>query len=238
MIKYVRIHDDNGGNMKKNKLLLTSGVMLTISGGLSIFVSMLYGVMYYILALSLNGYGAFINNGSASSCTVFGICLLTFGIMLLSTKQENLNRSRGFIITVQVLAYVFGGLMIVLEYVLCGLCAIAGAIFLSVYISKTSNKSISVTPHTSNVSSTGDVKMDKIMAVYNLYEKGFLKKAEMEQMVASIRGEEKVDKNVTTNEVMVETKTTADVETKENVEANKDIKETNTQNKEEGNDEN
>lgn len=237
MIKYVRIHDDSGGNMKKNKLLLTSGVMLAISGGLSIFVSMLYGLIC-ILALSLNGYGAFINNGSASSCTVFGICLLTFGIMLLSTKQENLNRSRGFIITVQVLAYVFGGLMIVLEYVLCGLCAIAGAILLSVYISKTSNKSISVTPHTTNMSSTGDVKMDKIMAVYNLYEKGFLKKAEMEQMVASIRGEEKVDKNVTANEVMVETKTTADVETKENVEANKDIKETNTQNKEEGNDEN
>ncbi len=237
MIKYVRIHDDSGGNMKKNKLLLTSGVMLTISGGLSIFVSMLYGLMY-ILALSLNGYGAFINNGSASSCTVFGICLLTFGIMLLSTKQENLNRSRGFIITVQVLAYVFGGLMVVLEYVLCGLCAIAGAILLSVYISKTSNKSISVTPHTTNMSSTGDVKMDKIMAVYNLYEKGFLKKTEMEQMVASIRGEEKVDKNVATNEAMVETKTTADVETKENVETNKDIKETNTQNKEEGKDEN
>lgn len=237
MIKYVRIHDDSGGNMKKNKLLLTSGVMLTISGGLSIFVSLLYGLIC-ILALSLNGYGAFINNGSASSCTVFGICLLTFGIMLLSTKQENLNRSRGFIITVQVLAYVFGGLMLVLEYVLCGLCAIAGAILLSVYISKTSNKSISVTPHTSNMSSTGDVKMDKIMAVYNLYEKGFLKKAEMEQMVASIRGEEKVDKNVATNEAMVETKTTEDVETKENVETNKDIKETNTQNKEEGKDEN
>ena len=238
MIKYVRIHDDSGGNMKKNKLLLASGVMLTISGGLSIFVSMFYGVMY-IWALSLlKGYGAFLDSGSASSCTVFGICLLTFGIMLLSTKQENLNRSRGFIITVQVLAYVFGGLMVVLEYVLCGLCAIAGAILLSVYISKTSNKSISATPHTSNVSSTGDVKMDKIMAVYNLYEKGFLKKAEMEQMVASIRGEEKVDKNVTTNEVMVKTKTTADVETKENVEINKDIKETNTQNKEEGNDEN
>ena len=237
MIKYVRIHDDSGGYMKKIKLLLTSGVMLTISGGLSIFVSMLYGLMY-ILALSLNGYGAFINNGSASSCTVFGICLLTFGIMLLSTKQENLNRSRGFIITVQVLAYVFGGLMVVLEYVLCGLCAIAGAILLSVYISKNSNKSISVTPHTTNMSSTGDVKMDKIMAVYNLYEKGFLKKAEMEQMVASIRGEEKVDKNVATNEAMVETKTTADVETKENVETNKDIKETNTQNKEEGKDEN
>ena len=237
MIKYVRIHDNSGGYMKKNKLLLTSGVMLTISGGLSIFVSMLYGLIC-ILALSLNGYGAFINNGSASSCTVFGICLLTFGIMLLSTKQEHLNRSRGFIITVQVLAYVFGGLMVVLEYVLCGLCAIAGAILLSVYISKTSNKSISVTPHTSNMSSTGDVKMDKIMAVYNLYEKGFLKKAEMEQMVASIRGEEKVDKNVATNEAMVETKTTADVETKENVEINKDIKETNTQNKEEGKDEN
>jgi len=88
------------------------------------------------------------------------------------------------------------------------------------------------------MSSTGDVKMDKIMAVYNLYEKGFLKKTEMEQMVASIRGEEKIDKNVATNEAMVETKTTADVETKENVETNKDIKETNTQNKEEGKDEN
>lgn len=234
MIKYVRIHDNSGGNMKKNKLLLTSGVMLTISGGLSIVVSILYGLMY-ILALSLNGFVAFLDSGSTSSSTIFGICLLTFGIMLLSAKQENLNRSRGFIITVQVLAYVFGGLMVVLEFVLSGLCALAGAILLSVYISKTGNKTISVTPHTSNMSSTGDVKMDKIMAVYNLYEKGFLKKAEMEQMVASIRGEEKVKDNETANEV--ETKTIADVETKENVET-KDIKETNTQNKEEGNDEN
>ena len=224
--------------MEKNKLLLTSGIMLTISGGLAIVVSMLYGLMY-ILALSLNGFGAFLDGGSTSSCTVFGICLLTFGIMLLSTKQENLNRSRGFIITVQVLAYVFGGLMVVLEFVLSGLCAIAGAIFLSVYISKTGNKAVNVAPpQVSNMSSTGDVKMDKIMAVYNLYEKGFLKKDEMEQMVASIRGEEKVNDNVTTNEVDGETKTITDVETKENVETNKDIKETNTQNKEEGNDEN
>lgn len=207
--------------MKKNKLILASGILLTVAGALSVLAFLGSSLLLALAYWRGVSYLAWIDGVPTSM--LFGASLMTFGIILIVTKPSMYQSRRGFILTTQILAYVFGGTyLIAVDYGLIGLCAISAGILLSVYLSKTKQTATNSADH-----KVEDEQFDKITRIYELYEKGVIDKSERDLMVNKIRNENANADNVSHQ-------TDVEIANEKRVNQDKDINTQNSQNKEEG----